>query len=86
VHQLQQIDISTLLQQFSKHNLKEIIMQNIERNFGNQSVSEETLKIATENAIKMLELTTLTEIAIAARDAELAEALRIEIFNAQQGV
>jgi len=61
-------------------------MQNIARNFGNQSVSEETLKIATENAIKMQELTTLTEIAIAARDAELAEALRIEIFNAQQGV
>jgi len=61
-------------------------MQNIARNFGNQSVSEETLKIATENAIKMQELTTLTEIAIAARDAELAEAHRIEIFNAQQGV
>jgi hypothetical protein len=58
-------------------------MQNIERNFGNQSVSEETLKIATENAIKMQELTTLTELAIAARDAELAESLRIEIFNAQ---
>jgi hypothetical protein len=58
-------------------------MQNIERNFGNQSVSEETLKIATENAIKMLEITTLTEVAISARDAELAEALRIQIFNAQ---
>ena len=58
-------------------------MQNIARNFGEQFVSEETLKIATENAIKMQELTTLTELAIAARDAELAEALRIEIFNAQ---
>ena len=61
-------------------------MQNIARNFGEQFVSEETLKIATENAIKMLEITTLTEVAISARDAELAEALRIEIFNAQQGV
>lgn len=61
-------------------------MENIARNFGNQFVSEETLKIATENAIKMQELTTLTEIALSARNAELAEALRIEIFNAQQGV
>lgn len=58
-------------------------MQNIARNFGDQFVSEETLKIATENAIKMLEITTLTEVAISARDAELAEALRIQIFNAQ---
>ena len=58
-------------------------MQNIARNFGEQFVSEETLKIAIEDAIKMQELTTLTEIAISARDAELAEALRIEIFNAQ---
>jgi hypothetical protein len=58
-------------------------MQNIARNFGEQFVSEETLKIATENAIKMLEITTLTEAAISARDAELAEALRIQIFNAQ---
>jgi hypothetical protein len=58
-------------------------MQNIARNFGEQFVSEETLKIATENAIKMLEITTLTEVAISARDAELAEALRIQIFNAQ---
>jgi hypothetical protein len=58
-------------------------MQNIARNFGEQFVSEETLKIATDNAIKMQELTTLTEVAISARDAELAEALRIEIFNAQ---
>ena len=59
-------------------------MQNIARNFGDQFVSEETLKIATENAIKMLEITTLTEVAISARDAELAEALRIQIFNAQK--
>ena len=59
-------------------------MQNIARNFGEQFVSEETLKIATENAIKMLEITTLTEVAISARDAELAEALRIQIFNAQK--
>ena len=63
-------------------------MENIARNFGEQFVSEETLKIATENAIEMQQLTTLTESAISARDTELAEALSLEIINAQlaQGV
>ena len=61
-------------------------MQNILRNFDNQFVSEETMKIAKDNAIQMQQLTALTESAISARNAELAEALRLEIFNAQQGV
>ncbi len=61
-------------------------MQNIVRNFDNQFVSEETMKIAKDNAIQMQQLTALTESAISARNAELAEALKVEIFNAQQGV
>jgi hypothetical protein len=60
-------------------------MQNIVRNFDNQSVSEETLKIATENALKMQELTTLTEVAISARNAELANLLAAEIIAATNG-
>jgi len=58
------------------------------QNFDSQFVSEETMRIATANAVKMQQLTTLTEIAVSARDAELAESLRTEIFNAQsaQGV
>jgi hypothetical protein len=58
-------------------------MQNILRNFDNQFVSKETMKIAKDNAIQMQQLTALTENAVSARNAELAEALRLEIFNAQ---
>ncbi len=63
-------------------------MQNIARNFGEQVVSEETIKIATKNAIELQKLTILTENAIYERNTELAEALSLEIINAQstQGV
>jgi len=61
-------------------------MKNIVRNFDNQFVSEETMKIAKDNAIQMQQLTALTESAISVRNAELAETLRTEIINAQQGV
>jgi len=61
-------------------------MKNIVRNFDNQFVSEETMKIAKDNAIQMQQLTALTESAISARNAELAETLRTEIINAQQEV
>jgi hypothetical protein len=54
-------------------------MQNIAKNFDNQFVSEETLKIAIKNANNIKQLTTLTENAITARDAELAEALKVEL-------
>jgi hypothetical protein len=52
------------------------------RNFDDQFVSEETMKTAEDNAIQMQQLTALTENAISARNAELAEALRLEIINA----
>lgn len=83
---LVQIQLSTGLQQFLKRNFKEKIMKNIVRNFDNQFVSEETMKIAKDNAIQMQQLTALTESAISVRNAELAETLRTEIINAQQGV
>jgi len=53
------------------------------QNFDSQFVSEETMKIAKDNAIQMQQLVALTENAVSERNAELAEALRIEIFNAQ---
>ena len=56
-------------------------MQDIVRNFDNQIVSEEALKIAKDNAIQMQQLTMLTENAISARNAELAEAFRAEIHR-----
>ena len=54
-------------------------MNNISKNFDALFVSEETIKIAKDNAIEMQNSTTLTEEAISKRNAELAEAFMAEI-------
>jgi hypothetical protein len=58
-------------------------MNNIAKNFDEQFFSEETMKIARENAIAVQQLMTMTEEAISKKNAELAETFMAEISNSR---